>query len=388
MKQNSSTTHNRSKDVGDSLVLGDTLNVSRIKELIKGFEQMIPAQEDSLLQKKHAMLELLGTLQRIVKNTLTDLHKLHQKWSSNPQRIQYLFGNLSQPKPIKEKKYDVTNENKRLCCKIKCIYDFICWLSDQVQNGRNDSEYPNHLFAYFIDDFFNDADVQGHISGCNCVHIAKRCQNEHSRFLFEDAKRLCYYGHTHSATTSEIFGIMGLRQAIEAKFNRLIGLSDIGPKAKFSHSFVVGIFLSHWHENWFTNKDVTEEFLRNINTIVDWANRIVHWNISSPVWLLWKAFAYVEPLFRELPAQMRNNSALMAILTAPGTKRLNSTIKMTEAELTELRNSFISELINDYPNAQYVQWERPEATIPDHQGPWDVRVDVQQWKGTHHAVKS
>lgn len=347
--------------------------------LLNQFNSSKQTGEAEYINYRQKVVTTMQSLQETIGKYLGDFAKKPHA----DQQIQYLFGALSKQKDFIQTGCDNKNENNRVKYKLQCIYEYLSWFIGKLQHMENSDENPEHLLTYFISDFLDDSDVENNVPEFSGLKARPRCKIEHSRFLYEDAKKLCFYGYTHSATTSEVFGIMGLRQSIEAKFNRLIGLVEVCPVAKFSHSFIVDIVLQNWHTGMFPNKVITKQFLSNVKIIVDWTNTIVHWSHSTPVWLLWKAFEYVNPLFEELAPPCHDNRELMTILSAPGTKRLNSTIRLTVAELNHLRDLFVEKIVEKYSAVKSIQWEKPEATILGSQELLEATIDVEQWKMRH-----
>ncbi len=360
------------------------MNTSAPSDLLAALKKYVLSTSSIICENKSQkeVLILLDSLRTIVSR----VRDRQNKKPCKSQEIQFLFGDLSTPSHTAKNGCDIANNIKRIYCKLECILDLLDWLILQISE-TNSCEKVGHLLVYFISDFLSDSDIQHEMPIFADSRVGNRLSREHSRFLFEDAQKLCYFGCTHSATSSDIFGIMGLRQAIESKFNRMIGLAGLSPTAKFSHSLVVDIFREKWHADMFTDEKATKDFLLNVKTIVDWTNSIVHWTNSSPVWLLWKAFEYVAPLFKELPPPtLHDNPDLMAILNAPGTKRLNSTIQLTGSELESLRESFVEKITKKSHKTKFIHWENPEAMISNSIGPLEATTDIEQWMRDHKTT--
>lgn len=119
--------------------------------------------------------------------------------------------------------------------------------------------------------------------------------SEMTFFHFYQSRNFLFGQMLPDVNTREILSTFGLRQSIEVKCKRILGFVTTQPNLKISHDVIPNIIAAHESDISFsTQKDLT---LKNFYQIYEWTNISIHYMITSPPWIVWKAFDACEFFF-------------------------------------------------------------------------------------------
>lgn len=122
-----------------------------------------------------------------------------------------------------------------------------------------------------------------------------RNKTNHTYFHFYDSKNALFLNRPLPFKTQEFLSVFGLRQAMEIKFRRVIGFAGTEPPIKIRHDVIPSIIANHEKDIFFhKRKDLT---IKDILHIYNWTNYSIHYLVSAPPWLIWKAFEVCGIIF-------------------------------------------------------------------------------------------
>lgn len=179
-----------------------------------------------------------------------------------------------------------------------------------------------------------------------------RSKTNHTYFHFYDSRNALFLNYPLPFETQEFLSVFGLRQAMEIKFRRIIGLEKITPPIKMRHDVIPSIISDNEDVIYFSKeKKVT---IKEILHIYQWTNLSIHYMISVYPWLIWKAFEVCSVIFN-----VNNDGPANAI-------GFDSSIQFSVDTLKKMRNRLIDEVqrISDESKQSYdIIWSTPEAFV-------------------------
>lgn len=147
------------------------------------------------------------------------------------------------------------------------------------------------LLEAFVFDLGNLHILDEKFFSFNC----SRNKTNHTFFHFYDSLNVLFFNKSASFKARERFSIFGLRQAMEIKFQRVIGYSQENHSIKMPHNVIPLIISDYEKKILFSNeKNIT---IKEIFEIYKWTNHSIHTMKSEYPWLIWKAFDLCRVLF-------------------------------------------------------------------------------------------
>lgn len=174
---------------------------------------------------------------------------------------------------------------------------------------------------------------------------------------FGDAQRWYCFSVAPGRLTGEFMSIFELRQAMETRFRKLLGIKNITDGVKIKHDLIPAIVeKSITEENFCPQSGMT---LTQIRHVYDWTDISIHLMRTDYVWLVWKAFQVCEGMFSGVP---RKN----------GMMSIHDSFEFSEPLLEEMRRNFVAAVKASNPKVKsfVISWGKPEAAIVDDQGCW------------------
>ena len=174
---------------------------------------------------------------------------------------------------------------------------------------------------------------------------------------YGDACRWYCFGTVPGRLTSEFMSIFELRQAMETRFRRLLGIKDITRGVKISHGMIPNIIQrSISDKNFHPASGMT---LTQIRHVYDWTDISIHLMRTDYVWLVWKAFQVCEGMFSSAPR-------------ANGMMSIHDSFEFSEDLLEKMRTEFVQEVrsANSSIKSFSIAWGEPDAAIVDSHGRW------------------
>ena len=183
------------------------------------------------------------------------------------------------------------------------------------------------------------------------VHCGRNKTN-HTYFHFYDSKNALFLNRPLPFKTQEFLSVFGLRQAMEIKYRRVIGFIGTEPPIKMRHDVIPSIISNHEKDIFFhKRKDLT---IKDILHIYNWTNYSIHYLVSAPPWLIWKAFEVCGIIF-----DTNNEGPALAI-------GFDSAFQFSVQTLIKMRDALTKEIqrISNTQKASYdVHWGNPEAFV-------------------------
>lgn len=244
------------------------------------------------------------------------------------------------PNEILEKEY------KRAT--IVCILQFLRWCKDELRHGK--------LERRWLYDFDFDVKVANVLGGKYSVGKGWRAKTNNTLFQYADICALLTGKFMPQPLTRDMLALFGVRQVLEAKFRRIIGLCGIDPMPKIPHGTIPKILKAH-------EKGIKYKFdkslpLDSIMHIYDWTDYSIHTMSSSYVWLVWKAVFAVKFLF--CSGEMENESYF----------HINGSIEISCHVLERMREEFrkwvcinTREPSHDKSGQTVLYWCEPEIPV-------------------------
>ena len=178
-----------------------------------------------------------------------------------------------------------------------------------------------------------------------------------SEDAYGDACRWYCFGTVPGRLTSEFMSIFELRQAMETRFRRLLGIKDITRGVKISHGMIPNIIQrSISDKNFHPASGMT---LIQIRHVYDWTDVSIHLMRTDFVWLVWKAFQVCGGMFSSAPR-------------ANGMMSIHDSFEFSEDLLEKMRAEFVQEVrsANSSIKSFSIAWGEPDAAIVDSHGRW------------------
>jgi hypothetical protein len=196
-------------------------------------------------------------------------------------------------------------------------------------------------------------DLNQEFAEIKIFNIAGKSDTQLSFRTFSESNKLFLFNKYEGNLSKMLFAAFGLRQSIEMRIKRLLGVVCITENdeklAKIRFSDFIEFISKNFQKFKFQHLD--RESFTNIAKIYKWTNFSVHLMSSPLTWKLWKAFEFTRKLF------MIDN-------TDPNHWNINSSVKISACDLVILRNAFESFLRRNNKNDKIcVHWEPPEVEI-------------------------
>ena len=174
---------------------------------------------------------------------------------------------------------------------------------------------------------------------------------------FGDAQRWYCFSVAPGRLTGEFMSIFELRQAMETRFRKLLGIKNITDGVKIKHDLIPAIVeKSITEENFCPQSGMT---LPQIRHVYDWTDISIHLMRTDYVWLVWKAFQVCEGMFSSAPR-------------ANGMMSIHDSFEFSEDLLEKMRTEFVQEVrsANSSIKSFSIAWGEPDAAIVDSHGRW------------------
>ncbi len=174
---------------------------------------------------------------------------------------------------------------------------------------------------------------------------------------YVNACRWYYYGVPPGRLTSEFMSIFELRQTMETRFRKLLGIKSISNGIKVKHEVIPEILESSiTTKNFSPASGIT---LTQIRHVYDWTDLSIHMMCTDYVWIVWKAFQTCGAMF----TGVQRNNGMMSI---------HDSFEFSEDLLETMRKKFVDRIKAANPRIQEfsISWDKPEAAIVDQNGNW------------------
>lgn len=242
---------------------------------------------------------------------------------------------------------------------VACAIQFLEWCRETMKKGK----LKKHLLRDFYYDFSNTRILGDRFNVGECW----RAHSPRSIVQYRSIESVLNDGVVTDGISKALMSIFGLRQLLEAKFRRILGLLWIDPMPKLRHNVVPDIVKAHEKDMHFSRgKKIA---LPDLMHIYDWTDVSIHSMSVGPIWMVWKALYACEFLFRNEPGEKRTASSLFG------------TIEFEEGVLLLMRDEFRRKLLSESvvrgQNSSCVLiWDTPEARVV--KGGKEVRVNSCQ----------
>ena len=241
---------------------------------------------------------------------------------------------------------DLKKESKRAT--IVCIVQYLNWCKELLQ--RHSLE--RRLLIEFDIDMF-----QSGILGANYKEgYAVRTYTTNTFMQYADILCMFTGRSLPQPLARDMFSLFGIRQTLEIRFRRLLGLRWIDPMPKIGHEVIPTILKKH--EKAFRYKNGNKLKISDVMHIYNWTDYSIHSMSSNYIWLVWKAIVSSSDFLT--PPKFDEKSKYMHI---------NASMEMDECTLQDLRNDFRKWVIaNKFGKDVKIYWEEPEVPIVDERG--------------------
>jgi len=170
---------------------------------------------------------------------------------------------------------------------IVCILQFLRWCKDELQHGR--------LERRWLYDFDFDVKVANVLGNKYSIGKSWRAKTNNTLFQYADICALLTGKFMPQPVTRDMLALFGVRQALETKFRRIIGLEGVDPMVKIPHGAIPKILIAHEKSIEYKSGNVLP--LDSVMHVYDWTDFSIHTMSSNYVWLVWKAVYAVRHLF-------------------------------------------------------------------------------------------
>ena len=227
-----------------------------------------------------------------------------------------------------------------------CVIQFLEWCRERMKKGK----LKKHLLQDFYYDFSGTRILGSRFNPGECW----RAHSPRSIVQYCSIESVLNDGVVTDAISKALMSIFGLRQLLEAKFRRILGLLWIDPMPKLRHNVVPDIVKAHENDMRFSRgKKIS---LPDLMHIYDWTDISIHSMSVGPIWMVWKALYACEFLFRNEPREKRAASSLFG------------TIEFEEGVLLLMRDEFRRKLFSEcmtrgQNGSCVVTWDAPEARV-------------------------
>ena len=290
--------------------------------------------------------DLLSAIDAIIDALRREAAKLHLKLDIKESHLVtclYYRAYHEEPNEVFNKEY------KRAT--IVCALQYLNWCRRLLQNGA----LERRLLLEFDIDMF-----QSGILGANYKEgYAERTYTTNSFMQYTDILWMFTGRSLPQPLARDLFSLFGIRQTLEVRFRRLLGLRWIDPMPKIGHDVIPTILKKH--EKSFRYKDGNNLLLSDIMHIYNWTDYSIHSMTSNYIWLVWKAISSASDFL--IPPKFDDKSKYMHI---------NASMEMDAATLQDLRNDFkewvSANASNRLKKGLKIFWEEPEVPILDERG--------------------
>lgn len=237
---------------------------------------------------------------------------------------------------------------------IVCIIRYLEWCKLQLPGGK--------LERRWLRDFYYDLYQTGILPEMYGNAACYRCYTNNTLMQYGDIYALLRGAWTPQPNVRDMLSLFGLRQVLEAKFRRLLGLRWVEPMPKIPHEVLPRIIKCHADQIRITTAETMD--WDSVMHIYNWTDYSIHTMSTNRVWLVWFAVDWCKRIFIPPKKDLKDKRKYFHI---------NGAIELTEVSLDGLREDFrkwLSE--NACPKAPdkkvRVIWDPPEAPVVDRQG--------------------
>lgn len=282
-----------------------------------------------------------------------ELKRWKEAHITNEYSSDHLIGQI-----YKENIFFKKKEEYRQLCKchvslaLKCLEKLIAYIQ---ANNIEPVQYGKHVFEYLFDlkEYIEEIDPK---SDPNYSFVdGWKSYSDMSVIMFREARNLFWAGCLEVKEpipyrTAMPLAVFGLRQAIEVRLRRAIGIFKIVDEkmndAKLRHDFIFDFFNA--------NLDLVEmkvASIQNLAKIYKWTNYNIHNGGIPRIWEVEYAFEYASKLFES--DKMEHGK----------TWSIHSSIKIND--YAELKCRFEALVNKTLPNSKwdYIYLDSPEAVI-------------------------
>ena len=251
-------------------------------------------------------------------------------------------------RPYHDKKLSV-NEYRR--ASIACICKYLEWCKKELKRGKFERRW---LRDFYVDLFQTNIlpEMYGRTS-CG------RTYTNNTFFQYSDIYALLKGKWTPQPVVRDMMALFGLRQVLETKFRRMLGLSWIEPMPKIPHETLPGI-ISH-HETQLKIAKGGRMQMEPIMKIYNWTDYSIHTMTTNFVWLVWMAIDWCSFLFWTSPTHATSYWHINGALEIPQ--------RVLESMREEFRRWLLGNACSKAPDGELrIYWNEPEAPVVDERG--------------------
>ena len=244
---------------------------------------------------------------------------------------------------------------------ITCVIQFLEWCRRQLTGGG----LQKRLLNDFCYDFANTGILGDEFFRGKCW----RTNTPHSLVEYVSLKSLLERGAACEGLSQDLFVTFGLRQLLEAKFRRLLGIDIIDPMPKIPHDVVPGI-VGNYEDKFRCSKNKRIAF-SDVMHIYRWTDVSIHTMSVGAVWMAWKALDVCDFLFLNAASEKRKATPFLG------------TVEFDRSVLECMREDFRRWLLGHcfrprMPNEYRVFWSSPEAIVVDNETKNLVEIEASR----------
>lgn len=263
----------------------------------------------------------------------------------DPCIISFLYDRLYHDKTLKRSDY--------VRATIACVIKYLEWCKDTLEKGQLERRW---LLDFYVD--FSQTNILPEMY----KGWSGRTNTNNTLFQYADIRALLEGTWTPQPVVRDMLALFGLRQVLEAKFRRLLGLSWVDPMPKIPHETVPSIVKSH--ESELNVKTASALRVDSIMQIYNWTDYSIHTMTTNSVWLVWMAVDWCRYVFLPPKADDENTARYWHI---------NGSIEIPQSCLEGMREDFRKWLVekacsNSPGRSVRVLWQEPEAPVVDAYG--------------------
>lgn len=232
----------------------------------------------------------------------------------------------------------------------QCVLEFLQWCREQISKGGT---IPRTMLINFCLD-------TAHIGYLGNLFYEGQAGRSHQWIpidtFWQVYEWFCFdKPPERERLTSEFLCIFELRQAMEVKFRRLLGIGSISDGVRIKHDLIPNVLKEKMSKANFDPGEGIE--LTQIMHVYDWASKSIHDMKTDCVWVVWKAMMVVSYFFRP---KARSNGMMC----------IHDSFEFSDVLLEEMRNKFVNEVKRANKCNFTIEWVEPEAAIVDENGKW------------------
>lgn len=263
----------------------------------------------------------------------------------DPCIISFLYERPYHDKTLKRTDYDRAT--------IACVIKYLEWCKGKLKKGQ--------LERRWLRDFYFDFSQTGILPDMYKGWCG-RTNTNNTLFQYSDIRALLEGTWSPQPVVRDMLALFGLRQVLEAKFRRLLGLSWLDPMPKIPHETLPSIV--RLHESELNVKTASSLRVDSIMQIYNWTDYSIHTMTTNSVWLVWMAVDWCRYVFLPPKAGDKNNAKYWHI---------NGSIEIPQSCLEGMREDFRRWVVekvccSTQQRSVLITWEEPEAPVVDSDG--------------------